>query len=214
MRRMFSFSQVAQTVKYLPAMWEIWVWSLHWEGPLEKGMPPHSSILAWRIPRTDEPGRLQSVGSQSQTGLSNEHFHFIWYRHASHASTFIYQIRGLTLPCEGPNSKHFWKCRSYCSERGPLPGRKRGLLANTRKWIIPGDTCAEKARDFIGEGRPGRGQEGKGTQENCSVMWLPVLGFMGMGLFSGLSLISHSGSGSFLVTHALLRQDGRQWEGF
>ena len=56
-RRVFSFSQVAQTVKYLPAMWEIWVWSLHWEGPLEKGMPPHSSILAWRIPLCLQCGR-------------------------------------------------------------------------------------------------------------------------------------------------------------
>ena len=43
-------SQEAQTVKNLPAMWETWVWSLGWEGPLEEGMATHSSILAWRIP--------------------------------------------------------------------------------------------------------------------------------------------------------------------
>ena len=45
-------SLVAQLVKNLPAMWEIWVQSLGWEDPLEKGMATHSSILAWRIPWT------------------------------------------------------------------------------------------------------------------------------------------------------------------
>ena len=45
------------------AMQETWVWSLSWEGPLEDGMANHSSILAWRIPWTEEPGGLQSVGS-------------------------------------------------------------------------------------------------------------------------------------------------------
>ena len=52
-------SLVAQLVKNLPAMWETWVWSLHWEDPLEKGMAMHSSILAWTIPLT-----IQSMGSQ------------------------------------------------------------------------------------------------------------------------------------------------------
>ena len=45
-------------------MWDIWVWSLGWEDPLEKGTATHSSLLTWRIPWTEEPGRLQSVGSQ------------------------------------------------------------------------------------------------------------------------------------------------------
>ena len=51
-------------VKTLLVMWEIWVWSLVREDPSEKGMATHSSILAWRIPWTEEPGGLQSVGSQ------------------------------------------------------------------------------------------------------------------------------------------------------
>ena len=55
---------MAQTVKNLPAMQEIWVLSLGRENPLEKGMATHSSILAWRIPWTAEPGGLQSMGSQ------------------------------------------------------------------------------------------------------------------------------------------------------
>ena len=49
-------SLVAQTVKHLPTMWETRVWSLGWEDPLEKEMATHSSILAWRIPWTEEPG--------------------------------------------------------------------------------------------------------------------------------------------------------------
>ena len=55
---------VAQTVKNLPAMPETRVQSLGQENPLEKGMATHSSILAWKIPWTEEPGRLQSRGSQ------------------------------------------------------------------------------------------------------------------------------------------------------
>ena len=55
---------MAQKVKNPPAMWETWVQSLGGEDPLEKGMATHSSILAWRIPWTEEPGGLQSMGSQ------------------------------------------------------------------------------------------------------------------------------------------------------
>ena len=55
---------VAQTVKNLPVIQETWVLSLGWEIPLEKGMAIHSSILAWRIPWTEEPDGLQSMGSQ------------------------------------------------------------------------------------------------------------------------------------------------------
>ena len=55
---------MAQRVKLLPAMWETRVQYLGREDPLEKEMATHSSILAWRIPWLEEPGRLQSVGSQ------------------------------------------------------------------------------------------------------------------------------------------------------
>ena len=72
-------------------------------------------------------------------------------------------------------------------EEGPLSVPKSGLLSNIRKWIVWGDTHADKARDFIGKGCPG-GEQDRGTQENCSAMWLTVLGFMLMGLVSGLSL--------------------------
>ena len=55
---------MAQRLKRLPPMRETWVRSLGWEDPLEKEMATHSSILACRIPWTEEPGRLQSMGSQ------------------------------------------------------------------------------------------------------------------------------------------------------
>ena len=55
---------MAQLVKNPPAMWETWVRSWDQEDPLVKGMAAHSSILAWRIPWTEEPGRLPSMGSQ------------------------------------------------------------------------------------------------------------------------------------------------------
>ena len=60
-------SLVAQTVKRLPAMRETQVQSLGWEDPLAKEMAIHSSNITWKIPRTEEPGRLQSMGSQSRT---------------------------------------------------------------------------------------------------------------------------------------------------
>ena len=62
---------MAQRVKNPPVMRETWVQSLDGEDPLEEGMATHSSILAWRIPRTEESGRLQFRGLQSWTQLSN-----------------------------------------------------------------------------------------------------------------------------------------------
>ena len=66
-----NISLVAQRLKHLPPTQETLVRSLGWEDPLEKEMATHSSILAWRIPWTEEPGRLQSTGSQSWTRLSD-----------------------------------------------------------------------------------------------------------------------------------------------
>ena len=57
-------SLVAQMVKRLLAVWENWIQSLGREDPLDKAMAPHSSILAWKIPWTEEPCRLQSMGLQ------------------------------------------------------------------------------------------------------------------------------------------------------
>ena len=57
-RSLIATSLVAQMVKHLPTMWETRVQSLGQEDPLEKEMAPHSSILAWKIPWTEEPGRV------------------------------------------------------------------------------------------------------------------------------------------------------------
>jgi hypothetical protein len=65
---------MAQSGKYLPAMQEMqetWVRSLGQEDPLEDETAAHSSILAWRVPQTEEPGRPQTMGSQSRTQLSD-----------------------------------------------------------------------------------------------------------------------------------------------
>ena len=60
---MWLYLLVAQMVKRLPTVWETWVQSLGWKDLLEKEMATHSSILAWRIPWTEESGGLQSMGS-------------------------------------------------------------------------------------------------------------------------------------------------------
>ena len=74
------------------------------------------------------------------------------------------------------------------------------------------ETCAVRARDFIGKGCLGGGQKGEGSRENCSATWLTVSGFMGIGLVSGWSLASLSELGSFLVAYTSLIQGGF-WQG-
>ena len=84
---------MAQTVKNLPAMQETWVQSLGREDALEKGMATHSSILAWRIPWTEEPGELQSMGSE-ESDITETHFHFTF--HACIYSGYISLIGYIT----------------------------------------------------------------------------------------------------------------------
>ena len=76
-------SLVAQMVKNLPAVQEIWVWSLGREDHLVKGMATHSSILAWRLPWTEEPGRLQSMGSKESERLRHD-WSNLAHMHTSH----------------------------------------------------------------------------------------------------------------------------------
>ena len=83
---------VAQLVENPPATWETWVRSLGWGHPLEKGTATHSSILASRIPWTEEPGRLHTAHGvlKSWTWLSN--FHFVFY---NYTFQIINRITGL-----------------------------------------------------------------------------------------------------------------------
>ena len=100
-------------VKNLPATWETQVWSLGWEDPLEKSMVTHSSILAWRIPRTEEPGRLQSMGVQrvrhNWTTFTfiispNWCFHYsIWFTNPNSLPTF----QNATECIQGKRKKYY-----------------------------------------------------------------------------------------------------------
>ena len=107
---------MAQTLKNLPAMQEIWVRSLGWEDPLEKGMATHSSICAWRIPWTEEPGGLQSTGfhraghewsnlAWMHTTLIVNHLDLLLWRYFEH---FIPRVTG-----ENPLIKIFLYIHSY-----------------------------------------------------------------------------------------------------
>ena len=97
--------------------------------------------------------------------------------------------------------------------RGTFPGPKLSSCLTLRNELS--EEIHVLTRKKILLGRSTRAESsGKGTQENCSAMWLTVLGFMVMGIVSGLSLINQSDSESFLVVPALLSQDEGQWEGF
>ena len=101
---------MAQTVKNPPAVQETQVSSLGQEDPLEKGMATHSSILAWKIPWTEEPGRLQSMGSQ-RVGLSDYTFTFkmtlyIQRIHALSISRFLLSKSVLVFVVRSNSLKH------------------------------------------------------------------------------------------------------------
>ena len=91
-------------VKCLPAMWETQVRSLGWEDPLEKEMAIQSSILAWKIPWMEEPGRLHTVHvvTKSRTRLSDFpftfHFHALEKEMATHSSVLAWRIPGMGEP--------------------------------------------------------------------------------------------------------------------
>ena len=92
---------VAQTPKNLPALQETWDWSLGQEDPLEKEMATHSSILAWRIPWTEEPGGIQSMGSQrvGHNWVTNPSTFHLTLPYCSHSDSHLEsQWRAHTLP--------------------------------------------------------------------------------------------------------------------
>ena len=93
---------VTQVVKHLPAMQETLVGSLGQEDPLEKGMATHSSFLAWRIPRTEEPGGLQSMGSQRvRHDRTTNTFTFLTGLHATHLTILLHRAAGVSsLKCK------------------------------------------------------------------------------------------------------------------
>ena len=96
---------MAQMVKRLSIMQETWVWSLGWEDPQEKEMAIHSSTIVWKISWTEEPGRLQSMGSQRvghdwaiSLSLFTFHFHTLEKEMATHSSVLAWRIPGTGEP--------------------------------------------------------------------------------------------------------------------
>ena len=121
---------MAQTVKNSPALQETGVWSLGWEDPLEKGMATHSSILAWRIPWTEDPSGLQSMGSQrvGHNWVPNTHT-----RTHTHTHTHHHWIV-LGLPLVG----HLWN-RTHqlllINTVKNLTDDKESISVNPKSWI-------------------------------------------------------------------------------
>ena len=88
------YGRVAQMVKRLPAMQETQVQSLGWEDPLEKEMATHSSTLAWKIPQTEEPDRLQSMGSQKvrHNWVTQLHLLHVMNKSSSHHKGYPHKL--------------------------------------------------------------------------------------------------------------------------
>ena len=108
-------SLVAQMVRNPAAMQETRVWFLGLDIPLEKEMAIHSSILVWRIPWKEEPGRLQSTGSQESDMTERLHFHFLGLNHG-----VLQHLEDLVKLCELAKSprpqvveRHTHDCRHY-----------------------------------------------------------------------------------------------------
>ena len=94
-------SLVAQSIKNPSAIQETWVWSLGWEGPLEKEMATHSSILTWRIPWTEEPGGLQTMGlqkSDTTSWLNNNNTSFIYQFNSHNCEACEYHLHPSLTP--------------------------------------------------------------------------------------------------------------------
>ena len=113
-------SLVAHLVKKLPVMQETRIWSLCREDPLEKGMATHSSILAWRIPWTEEPNRLQSMGSQkvthdqlTNTFTFNVHWQRLFWRLIERAMQIIYKVFKNMMPKGIGISHHYYQDHYY-----------------------------------------------------------------------------------------------------
>ena len=91
---------MAQRLKRLPAMWETWVRSLGRGDPLEKEMATHSSILAWRIPWTEELGGLESTGCKELDTTERLHFHF-----QRDSFTYCKPCESITSPLQSQESE-------------------------------------------------------------------------------------------------------------
>ena len=141
-------SLVAQTVKRLSAMQEMWVRSLGWKDPLEKETAVHSNTLAWKIPWTEEPGRLQTMGLQSRTQLSD--FTFTLKVCSEHLIPFkIFPLsfwpgfsflswHGCLAAAAAAAAKSLQSCPTLCDpiDGSPLGSSVPGILqARVLEWV-------------------------------------------------------------------------------
>ena len=136
---------MAQMVKNLPAMQETWVWSQN-QDPLEKGMATHSSILAWRIPWTEKPGRLQCMGSKELEMTERlslfriENCLFMDCRKRRLKSVELRCVAGsdwFKMPASGGYSwspRGGWDCQGESPCWKAKRGAKDGALRNTSIW--------------------------------------------------------------------------------
>ena len=153
----------------LPAVWETWIRSLGWEDALEKEMVTHSSILAWIIPWTEEPGRIQSMGSQEigQDWATSFHFtslhfislhftslHFIWeYLVVTGASPVTRMLKNLPQ-CRRPG---------FDPQVKKIPWRREWLLTRV---FLPGEFHGQ--RNLVG-------YSPWGCKELDTIEWLTLL---------------------------------------
>ena len=117
-------------VKNLPAIQETWVPSLGWEDPLEKGMATHSSILAWRIPWTEEPGGLQSMGSQRVRHdwvISTTNFTFQQYQNLCSLTPWCIYFCSRCWEPPRAAAYYVWLCVPDCSH----------LVTPTSRHVFP-----------------------------------------------------------------------------
>ena len=155
-------SLVAQMIKNLPTMQETQVWFLGKEDSLEKGMATHSSILAWRIPQTEEPDRLQSMGSQrvrhdlvtKQHGVSSSH---VWMWDLDHKEgwapkNWCFQTVVLEKTLESPlDSKEIKPVNPKGNQAWIFIGRTDAKVEvpifwppDEKNWLIRKDSDPEK----------------------------------------------------------------------
>ena len=127
-------------VNSLPAVWEIWVRFLGWEDPLEKGKSTHSSILAWEIPWTEEPGGLQSMDCK-ELDMKSGALVVVHEIFVCHVGSFVAACRlYLWVPeCSGSVvAPHRLSCSMTCGILVLQPGFKPTILALGGRFLITG----------------------------------------------------------------------------
>ena len=149
-------SSVAQMVKNLLAIQETWVWSLVHEDTLEKGMATHSGILAWRIPRTEEPGGLQSTGPhrvRHDWATINFHFTFFISYVVAIRTTDIRNKNGYSSTVSSSDTIQVLPVfpAAFCITKWPRskPCFKIGYVFSTFPWLHNFDTFEDYKPDIF-----------------------------------------------------------------